>query len=223
VSARSDERRWDIARRELSAAAAHECDLLAGTDRKMRIFVPATSALVLGSTQRDDLVDRDAVAARGLEVVRRRSGGGAVIVDASVVWIDFAIARDDPLFIDDVGQSMHWVGDVWAAALGRLGIEAQVHRERPLQPLLARAVCFCGVGHGEVLVGSRKVVGVSQRRTRAGARFQSMVMTRRDDALIDVLRLEDRATARAQYEDAVFVVDRTTHAIVDAVIEQLSA
>ena len=30
------------------------------------------------------------VATRRLEVARRRSGGGAVLVDESVVWIDFA-------------------------------------------------------------------------------------------------------------------------------------
>jgi lipoate-protein ligase A len=178
--------------------------------------------LVLGSTQRDEIVDHDAVSARGFEIARRRSGGGAVLVDASVVWIDFAIARDDPLWIDDVGQSMHWVGDVWSTALERVGIDARVHRARPVLPPLARTICFCGVGHGEVLVADRKVVGVSQRRGRNGARFQTMLMTQRDDALIDVLRLDDRDAARDAYASAVFVVDRPARAVIDAMIEQLS-
>jgi hypothetical protein len=32
--------------------------------------------------------------------------------------------------------------------------------------------CFAGIGPGEVLLGGRKSVGVSQRRDRSGARFQ---------------------------------------------------
>jgi lipoate-protein ligase A len=214
---------WHVERREVSAQAAHDDDLFARSGRKMRVFVPAAPAVVLGSTQRDDIVDRAVAAARGLAIARRRSGGGAVLVDATVVWIDFAIGRDDPLWIDDVGASMHWVGDLWSAALARVGIDASVHRTKPVFPALARAICFCGVGHGEVMVGSRKVVGVSQRRVRAGARFQTMLMTRRDEALIDVLQLDDRDAARRAYDDAVYIVERDSSALVDAVIEQLSA
>jgi lipoate-protein ligase A len=33
-------------------------------------------------------------------------------------------------------------------------------------------VCFAGVGPGEVLTGDRKLVGLSQRRTRHGIRIQ---------------------------------------------------
>jgi len=39
-------------------------------------------------------------------------------------------------------------------------------------------VCFAGAGPGEVMVGDAKLVGISQRRTRDAARFQSMVHLR---------------------------------------------
>ena len=188
----------------------------------MRVFVPTARAVVLGSTQRDEIVDRDVATARGIAVARRRSGGGAVLVDASVVWVDFSIARDDPLWVDDIGHSMQWVGELWCAALQRVGIAADVHRDRPIVSPLARAICFCGVGHGEVLADGRKAVGISQRRTRDGARFQTVLMTRRDDTLIDVLRLDDRDAARASYAAAVFETDRPARALLDALIEQLS-
>jgi lipoate-protein ligase A len=193
----SARRQWDIGELSLSAQAAHDTELTARSGRKLRVFVPTAPAVVLGSTQRDEVVDHDAAAALGMAVARRRSGGGAVLVDASVVWVDFAIARDDPLWIDDIGHSMQWVGDVWCAALQRVGIDARVHRDRPITSPLARTICFCGIGHGEVLADGRKAVGISQRRTREGARFQTVLMTRRDDALLDVLRLDDRDAARA--------------------------
>ena len=216
-------RPWDIDELSLSAQTAHDADLDARSGRKMRVFVPTAPAVVLGSTQPDEFVDREAAAMRGIDVARRRSGGGAVLVDHSVVWADFSIARDDPLWLDDIGHSMQWVGELWCAALQRVGIDASVHRDRPVVSPLARAICFCGVGHGEVLVDGRKAVGISQRRTRNGARFQTVLMTRRDDALIDVLRLDDRAAARAAYVAAVFETDRAVRSLIDALIEQLSA
>jgi hypothetical protein len=37
----------------------------------------------------------------------------------------------------------------------------------------SRHVCFDGLGSGEVTIGTRKLVGISQRRTRSWARLQS--------------------------------------------------
>ena len=51
-----------------------------------------------------------------------------------------------------------------------------VHTGEMIRTLWSSAVCFAGVGPGEVLVDGAKVVGISQRRTRAGARFQCAVM-----------------------------------------------
>ena len=46
------------------------------------------------------------------------------------------------------------------------------------------AVCFAGLGPGEVTVDGRKVVGISQRRTRAWARFQCAALGRWDPAAL---------------------------------------
>ena len=213
---------WEIDRQSLPAQVAHDVDLLSRSGRKMRVFAPITAAIVLGSTQRDDIVDRDVVISRGFEVARRRSGGGAVLVDESVVWIDFAIARGDPLWDDDIARSMQWLGRLWSSALATVDIHSEVHQGSPIGSALARAICFCGIGHGEVVVDGRKAIGISQRRTRDGARFQTMLHTRRDDALIDALRLADRDDARVKYAEAVYVCDRPAGAVVEALIEQLS-
>jgi lipoate-protein ligase A len=214
---------WDIDGQTLSAQAAHDVDLLSITGRKVRVFVPTAPAVVLGSTQRDDIVDDAFVAAHHLEVARRRSGGGAVLVDSSVVWVDFAIERDDSLWDDDIARSMQWLGRLWSRALAGIGVLGRVHDGPPVVSTLARTLCFCGVGHGEVVVDGRKAVGISQRRTRDGARFQTMLHTRRDDTLIDALRIADRDDARAKYTEAVYVVDRPRGDVLAAVIEQLSA
>jgi len=137
-------------------------------------------ALVLGSTQRAPVVDLDAAASSGTEVCQRRSGGGLVVVDAGTsCWIDVFVPRGHELWSDDVGLAFDWVGQTWATALQSTGIAPapEVHRG-PLQRAdWGRVVCFAGLGPGEVVVGGRKVVGLSQRRTRESARFQGLAVT----------------------------------------------
>ena len=54
----------------------------------------AGPALVLGSSQPDSTIDLDACSRAGIEVVRRRSGGGAVLlVPGEVVWLDVIVPR----------------------------------------------------------------------------------------------------------------------------------
>ncbi|MEC8814989.1 MAG: hypothetical protein VYA92_04220, partial [Actinomycetota bacterium] len=69
-------------------------------------------------------------------------------------------------------------------------------------------VCFAGRGPGEILVDGRKVVGISQRRDRSGARFQcTALLAWPTDVLVDLLgltptdeTLRDLAAAAAPVE-----------------------
>ena len=82
-------------------------------------------AVVLGSTQSEDVVDRRRAAAAGVAVARRRSGGGAVLVTPEdPAWIDVWVPAGDPLWRDDVGRAFDWLGDTgWrrSAAWGSPG------------------------------------------------------------------------------------------------------
>jgi len=141
-------------------------------------------SVALGSTQREGVLDADVVAANGLAVTRRHSGGGLVVMmPGDVLWIDVVIAAGDPLWRTDVGEAFVWLGRVWAEALADLGHDAQLHRGGPRYAELGRAICFAGLGSGEVTVEGRKVVGMSQRRTRGWARFQCLVHRRFDPVL----------------------------------------
>ena len=94
------------------------------------------------------------------------------------VWLDLEIPASDSLWSDDVGRAMWWVGELWQGALAAFVSQSAVHRGRLLSTPWSPDVCFAGVGPGEVLVGDAKLVGISQRRTREAARFQTMVHLR---------------------------------------------
>jgi lipoate-protein ligase A len=125
----------------------------------------------------------------GIEVVRRRSGGGAVYVaPGGELWVDVVVPRGDDLWDDDVGRATYWLGDAWATAIGD---RAVVHRGAMVHHEWSALVCFAGLGPGEVTVDGRKVVGISQRRTREAARFQCVAYERWDpQPLVDLLHLD---------------------------------
>ncbi len=131
----------------------------------VRVLVPDQAAIVLGSSQPDAAVS---IRPPHVDVVRRRSGGGAVWLDEAMVWVDIVIPHGHQLAERDVGRAMWWIGAVWAEAIP----EAEVHRGAMVRSQHSSAVCFAGLGPGEVTVAGRKVVGISQRRTREGALFQ---------------------------------------------------
>jgi lipoate-protein ligase A len=176
--------------------------------------VPGPS-VVLGSTQPDGVVDPLRAARSGVTVTRRRSGGGAVLVaPEDPLWVDLWLPAGDPLWSVDVARAFDWVGDAWVAALQQVGIGGLApHRSGPLSCTSWSAqVCFGGVGRGEVLTGDgRKVVGLAQRRTRAGAWFHGACAMRWDPApLVDLLSLgpgERAAAIRELGGAAVGVAD----------------
>lgn len=164
---------WNVHRARGSATAFHQQDL--PPERGIWIFDADRPALVLGSRQA--LID-----VPGIDVVRRRSGGGAVHLDpGGTLWVDVVVPRDDERWDDDVGRATHWLGQAWASAVGD---GAHVHRGPMLHNEWSDLVCFAGLGPGEVTIEGRKVVGISQRRTREAARFQCVAYERWDPSLL---------------------------------------
>ena len=171
---------WNVQRARGSATEFHQRDL--PHEAAIWIFEVEQPALVLGSRQA-------MVEVGGIEVVRRRSGGGAVYVaPARTLWVDVVVPRDDNLWDDDVGRATHWLGAAWAAAIGD---RALVHHGAMVRNEWSDVVCFAGLGPGEVTVEGRKVVGISQRRTRRAARFQCVAYERWDpQPLVELLQVD---------------------------------
>lgn len=178
------------------------------------------SALIVGSSQSVDLIDRECADTHHIEVVRRRSGGGLVFVHPSdSVWIDVTISRDDPLWTDDVTSSMLWLGEVFVQALSPW-ISAATYRDAFVAGEFGRDVCFASHSPGEVFVGDHKLVGISQRRTREGARFQCVLYRQWNYAEWLSCVTSPHAVAGLQ-QLHIATVDVAAGDIVDAVVNAL--
>lgn len=157
-------------------------------------------ALVLGRMATDPPIDHDAVAAAGVEIARRSSGGGPVLWDAGLLALDVALPPGHRLGGADVVRAYRWLGEAIAAALSGLGVPAvelvsvEAARAGKLRPGPGAEACFGGLSPYEVTAAGRKVVGLSQARRRAGSLVQAGIL----------MRLDAPALARLLGRDARF-------------------
>jgi lipoate-protein ligase A len=179
---------WQIDRQRGSAREFHTLDPNPVDRRTAWIFEVDAPALALGSSQPESDVERTVADRLGIDVFRRHSGGGAVMMSpGSCVWIDIVLPIDDPLWAPDVSMAPLWLGEVWASALAGVGaIDPTVHRGAMVRPPMAGVVCFAGLAPGEVSCAG-KTVGISQRRTRSVARFQTIALLEWDRQLHETL------------------------------------
>lgn len=197
VSALSAPRGWTVMVREASTEAL-VAPPVTGADRLAVVCRPQDEALVLGSGQQPP--PPELAGNLHLAVVRRRSGGAAVMVGPGAqCWIDVFLPASDPLVLPDVARTAWWLGEAWARAVGsvvaaggrrapaapsRSAVEPggiAVHRERSERNAFSSLACWAGLGPGEVSLGGAKVVGLSQRRTSAGVWLFTMALLHRDE------------------------------------------
>ncbi len=144
--------------------------------RAVRLYGFSPACLSLGRMQPLDDVDIEACARDGVDVVRRPSGGRAVLHDQEVTY-SVVCRSDDPVFGGRVLESCSRIHRAVAAGLDSLGVRtisramaADVRRDA--RDGAAVADCFARPAAHELLdEWGRKLVGSAQAR-RAGALLQ---------------------------------------------------
>ena len=153
---------------------------LAGTGPPtVRFFAWAPPTLSLGYGQRlDARIDADAAAGLGIGLVRRPTGGSAILHEGPDLELTYSVVARAGDFegADDLLATYRWIGTALTAGLVALGVAAEMVPVQASDPATMPAFCFARTGSFEIEVGGRKLVGSAQRRRGAGFLQHGAVM-----------------------------------------------
>ncbi len=162
----------------------------------LRLYAWSPPCLSLGYSQPWEDVDVTRLRARQWDVVRRPTGGRAILHTDELTYALIAPTHH-PLMHGGVLPSYRRIARGLLAALRLLGLDAQLEGEHPPSPQ-AKPVCFEVPSSYEITVQGRKILGSAQARS-AGAVLQHGTLPLWGDIarVAEVLHFPDEA-ARGQ-------------------------
>ena len=141
-----------------------------GSPPTLRFFAWAPPTISLGYGQRlDGRIDLETARAMGLGLVRRATGGSAILHEGPDLEITYSVAAAAGDFDGsaDLLQTYRWIGEGLLAGLRALGAPVEMVPAKPSDPAAMPAFCFARTGSFELEVNGRKLVGSAQRRQGA--------------------------------------------------------
>jgi lipoate-protein ligase A len=135
-----------------------------GSPPTLRFFCWAPPTISLGYGQRlDGRIDTGAAEAMGIGLVRRATGGSAILHEGPDLEITYSVAAAAGDFdgAADLLGTYRWIGE------GLLGAPVAMVPVQPSDPAAMPAFCFARTGSFELEVDGRKLVGSAQRRQGA--------------------------------------------------------
>ncbi len=176
-----------------------------GDDPVLRLYRWSPSAVSYGYHQAVDDFDDEVVARLGYGLVRRPTGGRAILHADELTYAVVGDAGSAPF-----GASLHEVYTTINSALllfvRRLGLSPDVSAGESLTDARG-AVCFATAGRHEITVGGRKLIGSAQRWLAHGFLQHGSILTGKGHVgLLECLRgnvdgREQRARLRAATTD----------------------
>jgi lipoyl(octanoyl) transferase len=135
----------------------------------LRFYTWSPPAVSLGRFQKlETAVNQDACKRRGFDIVRRITGGRAVLHNAELTYS--VVSRiDNPLFPPDVLGTYKVIAAGLLAGLADLGIDAEMVSRGGSNAALVNKTdsspsCFSSPSWYEIVVRGRKIIGSAQRR-----------------------------------------------------------
>ena len=209
----------DPAGRSGAANMAIDAGLLAEAARTgravLRLYRFDPPCLSLGRNEPTARYDRAAIARRGVDVVRRPTGGRAVWHEHEVTY---AVAAPVAAF-GSLRNAYHTIHERIAAALRSLGADATL---APHQPPSARvdqpASCFATAVGGEVLVAGRKLVGSAQVRKRGAFLQHGSILLAGSQEIVQVVSRQASALGGETTLSGVLRRHVSFHEVADAIV-----
>lgn len=161
----------------------------------LRFYGWKPAAVSLGYFQRSRAeIDLDKCKEQQIDVVRRLTGGRAVLHDAELTY-SIVVREDDPQIPRTITASYCYFSKGLLVGLEKLGVKAEMtvplaaYGQKKKQP--ASAACFDAPSHYELTVAGRKLVGSAQvRKNGVILQHGSLLLRFSAKQFVDLLRIQ---------------------------------
>jgi len=153
----------------------------------LRVYSWSAPTLSLGRNQSARRVyDVDRIRSRGLRVVRRPTGGRAILHHREITYSVTAPSSD----AGDLRESYERINRVLVAGLRRLGVRTEIAAptERATSP--GPVPCFDAPSAGELVLDGRKLAGSAQWRSDGALLQHGSILVEDDQSALAELTLE---------------------------------
>lgn len=154
----------------------------------LRLYQWDRPSVSIGYFQKAADVDLVYCAKKGYPLVRRVTGGRAVLHDEELTY-SISSCTDSPLFKDRLLETYTVISSALLHGLKLNGIDARISLRKKRSEHYKNPSCFRTSSYGEITVNGKKIIGSAQKRYNNGF-FQhgSLVLEFHDDELRSVLR-----------------------------------
>ena len=165
----------------------------------LRVYSWTNPTLSFGRNQKTIGYDRASLAESGLAVVRRPTGGRAILHHREITYSVTAPVSQG----ESVADAYSWINELLLRGLRILGVSAEI------APRTTRAAppdtnpCFAAASPGEITVGARKLVGSAQYREDGALLQHGSILVADDQSALASLARGASAVAPATLEDAL--------------------
>jgi len=172
----------------------------------LRFFSWDVPSLSIGSFQKVDELNLDAVNGNGVPLVRRPTGGRAVLHDAELTY-SVTCPIPSRFMPSELMGSYKKIGSCFLSGLRKLGVAAEMlpvnkNPERKCRPRdESHPLCFSSPSWYEVLADGKKLIGSAQRRLKGSFLQQGSLLIELDlDGLLSLMRFDDDDKMRSARE-----------------------
>lgn len=133
----------------------------------LRLYQWNRPSLSLGYFQKISDIDMDYCNAKNYPVVRRQTGGRAILHDAELTY-SFSSSKDSPYFNGSLLENYTVISNALLHALHMTGVHAEASFIKKRSNGHRNPACFKTVSFGEISVNKKKVIGSAQKRYKDG-------------------------------------------------------
>ncbi len=167
----------------------------------LRFYGWSPPAVSLGYFQNEE----DFRGMHGMDVVKRLTGGGAIVHDRELTF-SLVFGEKDPVLPEDVFESYGAVCEAIVLGLGLIGIEAGVRGDsasgNPVSGPERKSPYFCfeKPSRFDVTAGGRKIAGSAQRRRKGAVLHHGSVPMEKADSA-GAVSVEEACGRRVSFEE----------------------